>query len=89
MNKKLVIIEWEIHDTRDMSGGYRTGTSKLAIKANNYEKLVNIAINFASNLPDWELKANNIDLESYREGKTCRYHYATKLSKILKIENLK
>ncbi len=87
--KKLITLEWEIHDTRDMGGGYRTGISKLQVQTKSYVEAINQAIRFASNLPSWELDRNNIDLEQYREGKICRYYYKTKLSKILKIENVK
>lgn len=86
---KLMTIEWEIHDTRKPNGGYRTGTSKLMTKAKNLVDAINTAINFASNLPSWEFERNDIDLEDYREYPKCTYYYSTKLSKILKIENVK
>lgn len=87
--KKLITIEWEIHDTRDMTGGYRTGISKIEVKVKSYIDAINIAIDFADSVPSWEFERNGIDLKDYREGKICRYYYATKLSKILKIENVK
>lgn len=87
--KKIITIEWEIHDTRNLNGGFKTGVSKLEVKAKGYEEIINAAINFADNLPSWELEKNGINLEEYKEGKICRYYYATKLSKILKIENAK
>lgn len=87
--EKIITIEWEIHDTRDITGAYKTGISKLKVKAKNYLHAINMAISFASSLPSWEFERNNIDLERYREGKICRYYYTTKLSKILKIENAK
>lgn len=85
--KKTLTIEWEIHDTRKENGGYWIGTSKLTVKAKSYAELMSAAINFANALPSWEFERNNIDLEEYREGKNCRYHYRTEISKILKIED--
>ncbi len=82
-------IKWEIHDTRNENGGYRTGTSKLMINEKNSLKAINAAIDFARNLPDWELESNGIDKEEYREYPICRYHYRTELAEIVKIENLK
>ena len=87
--KKTLTIEWAIHDTRKENGGYRTGTSKLTVKAKSYAELMSAAINFAKDLPSWELKRNNIDLEEYREGKICCYHYRTEILKISKIEDAK
>lgn len=87
--KKIITIEWEIHDTRKMNEGCRVGVSTLAIKTRDTAKAINAVIDFAGNLPSWEFERNDIDLEEYREGKTCRYHYTTKLTKILKIETAK
>ena len=87
--RKIVTIEWKIYDTRNENGGYRTGISKLVMKAKDYVELMNAAIDFANDLPSWELKGHNINLEEYREGKICRYHYRTELSSILKIEDCK
>lgn len=87
--KKRIELEWEIHDTRNEVPGYRTGKSTLIVKAKSYADAMNAAINFAKNLPSWELERNNIDLEEYREYPVCRYYYETKLSKILKIKDEK
>lgn len=86
---KLMTIEWEIHDTRKPNGGFKTGTSKLMVKTKSIADAINKAISFASNLPSWEFERNNIDLEEYREYPICTYYYTTKLSRILKIENVK
>ena len=87
--KKLITLEWEIHDKKNMNGGYKTGISKLIASGKSYADLMNAAIDFASHLPSWEYESNNIDLEEYREYPTCTYYYETKLSKILKIEDVK
>lgn len=83
---KLITLEWEIHDTRDVVGGYRTGTSRLQVKAKNTIEAVNDVIRFAEHLPSWELERNNINEKEYIDG--CQPHYTTRLSKILKIENV-
>ena len=85
--KKLITLEWEIHDKRNEDKGFKTGTSKLVVKCKTYADAINNAIFFADHLPTCELERNNIDLEEYREYPYCRYYYATKLSKILKIED--
>ena len=87
--KKIITIEWKISDTRNEGKGHRTGISKMLIKAKDYVELMNTAIDFAKDLPTFELRRNNINLEEYREGNICRYHYRTELSSILKIENAK
>lgn len=88
--KKKITIEWEIHDTRNMFGGYRTGTSTIIFVSDKRTKdAINQVINFANNIPSWEFERNNIDLEAYREGNTCTYHYMTMLSKIISIEVVK
>lgn len=86
---KLMTIKWEIHDTRNENGGFRTGTSKLVVTSRNTAKAMNAAIDFARYLPDWELEINGIDKEEYREYPKCCYHYRTELVEIVKIENLK
>ncbi len=87
--KKLVTFEWEIRNTKE-GIGYRTGVSKVVTTRRKMSDIMNTVIEFANNLPSWELKRNNIDLNEYRESPTiCRYHYETKLSKIIKIENYK
>lgn len=85
--KRLITLEWEIHDTRDENRGFRTGTSKLITHRKTYKDAINDVIAFAENLPTCELERNNIDLEEYREYPICRYYYETKLSKILDIES--
>ena len=87
--KKLLTIEWKIYDTREENGAYRTGVSKIELKARGYKEVLNAAISFADEIPSWELERNNIDIEDYREKPYCCYHYGTKLTRILKIENLK
>ena len=88
--KKLITLEWEIHDSRNMNGGYRTGISKLVASGKSYADLINAAIDFANELPSWEYESNDIDLEEYRgENGSCCYYNETKLSKILKIEDVK
>lgn len=85
--KKTITIEWAIHDTRNTNPGYRTGISKLTVKAKNYAELMNAAISFTAHLPGWELDSNNIDLKEYKDEKCCCYYYRTEISKILKIED--
>ena len=87
--KKVITIEWEIHDTDNLNGGYRTGVSKLETEVKNNLELINCAIRFAENLPSWELERNGINEDEYIDRKHCRPHYLTKLSKVLKIENVK
>ena len=87
--RKILTIEWKIYDTRNEDGDYDIGISKLAIESKNYAELMNTVIDFAKDLPNFELKRNDINLEEYREGKLCRYHYRTELSSILKIEEWK
>ena len=88
---KLVIkLEWEIHDTRNVNGGFKTGTSTLRLPdADSYADAMNAAIRFAKFLPSWEFERNGIDLEEYREFPYCTYYYETNLTKILKIEKIK
>ena len=76
-------LEWEIRDTRNLNGGFRTGESTLTIVTSDKVKAFNTAIGFASHLPSWELTRNNINEEDYRDGNICRYYYETKLSKII------
>lgn len=90
--KKLITLEWELRDRRNMNAGcgYRTGISHLIASGKSYNDLINTAIWFASHLPSWEYERNNIDLEEYRgENGSCCYYNETKLSKILKIEDAK
>ena len=84
--KRAITIEWEIHDTRNMNGGFRTGTSVLVT---NSKDAINQAINFASNLPTCEIERNDIDLEEYREYPRCTYYYMTMISRIVKVEIVK
>ena len=86
MKRFEIKIEWEIRDTRDVTGSYRTGTSSLVVEASKKEKVINSAINFARSIPSWEFERNGIDLEQYREGKICTYYYMTMLSKVLSIK---
>ena len=84
--EKLIKVEWEIRDTRDMLTCYRTGTSTIKANVKNNVEAANIAIDFCTHLPSWELERNNINLQQYRENeKSCRYYYSTKLSKIISI----
>ena len=87
--EKVITIEWIIWDTRDTNPGYRTGTSKVQVKTRSYIEAINQTIWFAENLPSWELERNGIDDQDYREYPVCTYYYKTKISKILKIENIK
>lgn len=81
-------IEWEIHHT-DKSQGFKTGTSVLDCQVKDMAELMNNAISFVNNLPSWELKRNNIDLQEYRPSNLCCYYYRTQLSKVIKIEKIK
>ena len=84
--KRLIKIEWEIHDTRENKVGYRTGSSNLVMNTKKLSDAITQAIDFARNLPSWELERNGIDENNYREGKICRYYYETQISKIISIE---
>lgn len=84
--KRLITIEWEIHDTRENHTGFRTGTSHIIVEHKTIAECINTAIKFAESLPCWELERNGIDEQDYREGNICCYHYRTQLSKIVKIE---
>ena len=84
--KRRITIRWEIHDTRNMSGGYFTGMSVLVT---NSKHAINEAIDFARNLPTSEIKRNGIDLEQYREGNICTYYYMTMISEIVSVEIIK
>ena len=82
----FIDMEWEIRDAREgKSCGFRIGRSTLQVEAETEVGAVNRAIDFCRNLPSWELKSNNIDIEDYREGNTCRYHDSIQLSKIISI----
>lgn len=84
--KREITIEWRIYDTRNMNGGFRTGTSKLLTFAKD---AINYAIWFAENLPSCEIERNGINLKDYREGNICTYYYMTMISKIIKVEIIK
>ena len=86
MTKYEIKFGWEIRDTRNEVGGFRTGTSKLIVTAKNKEEVINQAIFFADHVPSWELLENNIDVEEYREGRICTYHYMTKISHVIYIK---
>ena len=86
--RKIITFEWEIYDTRDM-GGFRTGTSTLELDAVNNTDAINAVIRFCESVPSWEFERNGINLEEYREGRTCCYHYFTKLSKVITITTRK
>lgn len=83
-----VEFEWEIHDTRKGYFGYKEG--KSTIQVNTYDELgvINYAITFCEYIPSYELERNNIDIEEFREGNTCSYHYYTKLKIINKVERI-
>lgn len=84
--KRVIEIEWQIHDTRPDHPGFRTGKSTLICDTKSVEEAISNAISFAESLPDWEFTKNNIDLEEYREYLICRYYHETKLSKIISIK---
>ena len=86
MKKYSIDFEWEIRDTRDITGGFMVGRSSLLVEASSKESAINAAIDFARSLPSWEFRRNNIDLENYREGKICRYYYLTMIKKIIVIK---
>ena len=89
MKKVEIQLGWEIRDTRDITGGYYTGISTLVVEASKKEMALNSAIDFARNLPSWELERNGIDVEQYRDAKYCRYYYITMISKVLTIKEVK
>ena len=80
----LIIFEWTIKDTRGY--GFRTGTSKFVVKAKNQIEAINEVIKFAALLPDWEFERNGIDLNEYRDGNACTYHFETRINKILSVK---
>jgi len=88
MKKYKITIEWEIHSTKE-DDGYYTGKSTLECEVKSIEELMNNAIDFANNIPSWEFKKNNIDIEEYRNKPYCRYYYRTQLSKIVEIIKVK
>lgn len=88
MKKYQITILWEIHDKRNMDGGYKTGVSTLIAKNSSRELAINSAIDFAKNLPSWEFERNGIDLEEYRVYPFCTYYYMTMISRILTIEEV-
>ena len=90
MKKNIYRIkfEWIIRDTRNISGGYRYGTSTLEVYASNKVEAINRAIEFCENLPSWEFGRNNINIEDYRDGKYCRYCYLTQINRILEVEKI-
>ena len=81
-------IEWEIRDTRYEIKGFRTGISKLKVQG-SIQQAVNSAIDFCKYLPSWEIERNEIDLNEYREGKSCRYYHETNIREILSIKEVK
>ena len=86
--KRQITLEWEIRDTRKMDlGVYQLGTSTIIVDTKKNESPINSAIEFASNLPSWELERNNIN--DYRDGNICRYHYMTRITKIISVEIVK
>ena len=87
--KRLIKIEWEIRDTRDINGSYRIGKSNLVVNTKKLSDAITQAIEFASNLPSWELERNGIDKKKYKDEVYCRYHYQTQISKIISIEKYK
>ena len=89
MKKYEIKFEWEIRDTRNVTGGYRTGTSRLIVNAKSQAEVINRAIFFAENVPSWELLENNIDINEYREGNICTYYYMTKISNVIYIKVIK
>ena len=84
MKSYQVKFEWTIRNTK--TRGFRHGTSTLVLYAKNKIHAINQAITCAESMPSWEFERNNIDLQDYREGKTCTYHYETMLSKIISVE---
>ena len=89
MKKYELTIEWEIHDTRNATGSFRTGTSKLLVECKSSKEAMNHAIDFARSIPSWELERNNIDVEEYREYPNCSYFYFTQISKVLSMKVVK
>lgn len=88
MKTYQIIIEWTINDTRENHYGFKLGTSKFLVKAKNQIEALNEAIKNVEQLPNWEFERNEIDLNDYREGNTSRYHYETRISKILSVKAL-
>ena len=86
MKKYEIKFEWEIRDTRDITGAFRTGTSTLVVKASSKEVALTCAIDFARDIPSWEFERNGIDLKEYKDDKFCRYYYLTMISKIISIK---
>lgn len=90
MKHYRMTIQWTIHHTDNpYNTSFRTGTSRFECEVKNTEELMNNAIDFCDNLPDWELRANGIDIQEYRKDNTCRYFYRIQLSKVLMIERIK
>ena len=69
-----------------MNGFYR-GTSILLTNAKNQIEVINNAISFAENIPDWEYKRNSIDVSIFKDG--CRWYGKTQIEKILSIKEMK
>ena len=89
LKKYEVTLEWSIKDTRDINGGWYEGTSIFVAKAKTKMGAINQAISFAGHLPLWEFERNGINLEQYREGNICRYHYMTQVSRIINVKVVK
>ena len=60
MKKFKITIEWEIRDSRDITGGYYTGISNLVVEASCKEVALNSAIDFARNIPSSEIIATYV-----------------------------
>ncbi len=83
---KQITFEWEIRDTRDITGPFRTGKSTLLVETRHNKDLINAAIDFCRNIPECDLKRNGIDIERYRDPRWCQYHYITMLFKVIEIK---
>lgn len=86
MKKYQIAIEWAIKDTRGNHYGFRTGNSVFLVEAKNRIEAINEVIESAKMLPEWELNHSGIDLNDYREGNGCRYHYETGINRILSVK---
>lgn len=90
MKQYRMTIEWTIHHTDNPNDtSFRTGISVLDCEVKNTEELMNHAIDFCDNLPDWEFKRSGINIQDYRKGNTCQYFYRTQLSKVILIKRIK
>ena len=83
-----ITFEWTIQDNREPYGLTEHGVSTIVCVAQTKIEALNNVIEYANDVPLYEIKRNGIDVSKYKDEKWCRYHKNTKLYKIIKIEKV-